>query len=83
VNRRKQSAGSLHWVFMTLEHKPLILAAIGFTIGFAATAMADFIQPTLAEKPAAEKEPVRMLADQPPARMVGPPLVLNINPRER
>jgi hypothetical protein len=32
------------------DHKPLILAAIGFTIGFAATATADFIRPTLAEK---------------------------------
>lgn len=69
--------------FMTLEHKPSILAAIGFTIGFTATAMANFIQPTLPEKPAAVKEPVRMLADQPPVRIVGPPLILNINPRER
>jgi hypothetical protein len=34
---------------MTLEHKPLILAAVGLTIGFTATAMASFIQPTLAE----------------------------------
>jgi hypothetical protein len=73
----------LHWDFMTPDHKPLILAAIGFTIGFAATATADFIRPTLAEKPAAVKEPVRMLADQPPVRVVGAPLVLNVNPSER
>ena len=68
---------------MTLEHKPLILAAIGLTIGFTATAMASFIQPTLAEKPAAVKEQLRMLADQPPVRIVGSPIILNTNPRER
>jgi hypothetical protein len=68
--------------FMTIEHKPLVLAAIGFTIGFTATAMANFIQPTLPEKPAVN-EPVRKLADQPPVRIVRPPLILNINPRER
>jgi len=62
---------------MTLDHKPL--AAIGFTVGFAATAMAEFIQPTVA---AAVQEPVRMLVDQPPVRVIGPPLVLNINPSE-
>jgi hypothetical protein len=73
----------LHWGFMTLEHKPLMLAAIGFTIGFTATGMADFIQPTLPEKPAAVRDPVRMLADQPPVRIVGQPFVPNVTPRQR
>ncbi len=68
---------------MTLDHKRLIVAAIGFTIGFAATATAEFVRPALPEKPAAVQERVRMLADQPPVRVVGPPLVLNINPSER
>jgi hypothetical protein len=67
---------------MTLEPKLLILPPIGFTIGFAATAMAEFLQPTVPEN-AAVQEPVRMLADQPSVRVVGPPLVLNINPSER
>jgi hypothetical protein len=65
---------------MAVAHKPLILAPIGFTVGFAATAMSEFIQPTA---PAAVQESVRMLADQPPVRVVGPPLVLNIKPNER
>ena len=67
---------------MTLEPKPLILVPVGFTIGFAATAMAEFFQPTVPES-AAVQEPVRMLADQPPVRVVGPPLVLNVKPSER
>jgi len=67
---------------MTFDHKPLILSAIGFTIGFAATAMAEFIQPPVPDKGAVQ-ESVRMLADQPPVRVIGPPLVLNINPSER
>jgi hypothetical protein len=61
-----------------------ILAAIAFTVGFAATAMAKFVQPRIPEKPAAAvREPVRMLADQPRVRILGPPFVPNVNPRER
>jgi hypothetical protein len=61
----------------------VILAAIGFTVGFAATATAAFVRPALAEKPDAVQEPVRRLADEPPVRIVGPLLVLNFNPSER
>jgi hypothetical protein len=68
---------------MTFPNKPLILAALGFTVGVAAMAMAEFVQPTLPEKPGAVKEPVRMLANQPPVRIVGLPFVPNLNPRER
>ena len=68
---------------MNLDHKRLVVAAIGFTIGFATTATAEFVRPALPEKPAPVQERVRMLADQPPVRVVGPPLVLNINPSER
>ena len=68
---------------MTRYNKPLILAAIGFTVGFAARAMAKFVQPTVPEKPAAAREPVRVLADQQRVRIVGPPFVPNVNPRER
>lgn len=67
---------------MSLHPKPLMLSVFGFVIGFAATAMAQLIQPMLLEKSTAVKEPMRILADQPPVRIVGPPLVLNINPRE-
>ena len=68
---------------MTLDDKPPILAAVGFTTGVAVTVLAEFIQPAFPEKMAAVQEPVRMLADQPPVRIVGPPLVLNIKPSER
>jgi hypothetical protein len=43
--------------------KPLILTAIGFTIGFAATAMTEFFTP--APSPDAPKEQARVLTNGP------------------
>jgi hypothetical protein len=64
---------------MTADDKrvKLILVAIGFTIGFAAMATAELIQPT----PPSQK-PLATVAAQEPVRIVGIPFVPNINPRE-
>jgi hypothetical protein len=69
--------------FMSLEHRPLVVVLTGFTIGFAATALVEFLQPTVPERPAAIQEPVRVLAELEGVRIVGPPFVPNSNPRKR
>jgi hypothetical protein len=60
----------------TLGDKPLTIAAIVFSIGFAAMGIAEFIRPMQPEKPAVT------LAAQEPVRIVGPVFVPNVNPRE-
>jgi hypothetical protein len=65
---------------MNLDGKPLILIAVGFTIGFATMATAELILPT----PLPQKSVSTVtVAAQEPVRIVGTPFVPNVNPRER
>jgi hypothetical protein len=63
---------------MNLNRKPLILMAVGFTIGFAALATAELILPA----PPAQKSVATVVAQE-PVRIVGTRFVPNVNPRER
>jgi hypothetical protein len=62
---------------MNLDRNPLILMAVGFTIGFAALATAELIRPA----PPPQKS-VATVAAQEPVRIVGTRFVPNVNPRE-
>jgi hypothetical protein len=75
LQRNRQQGG--HGSPKTIPgNKPLIIAAIVFSIGFAATGIAEFIGPTQPQKAAVT------LAAQEPVRIVGPAFVPNVKPRE-
>jgi len=74
--QRKRQHGRHRPPKSILGNKPLIIAAIVFSIGFAATGIAEFIQPTQPRKAAVT------LAAQEPVRIVGPAFVPNVKPRE-
>jgi hypothetical protein len=74
LQRKRQQVW--HTSSQTTGGKPLTIAAIVFSIGFAAMGIADF---TLLRQ--SEKVPAP-LAAQDPVRIVGPAFVPNVNPRE-
>ena len=74
--QRKRQQGGHRSPKTILGDKPLIIAAIVFSIGFAAMGIAEFIRPSQPEKAAVT------LAAQEPVRIVGPAFVPNVKPRE-
>lgn len=75
--QRKRQLGRQAPPRTMLGNDPLIIAAIVFSIGFAAMAIAEFvIRPTQPQKTAVT------LAAQEPVRIVGPAFVPNVRPRE-
>jgi len=75
LQRKRQQVGGGSFK-TTLGNKPLVIGAIVLSIGLAVMGIAEFVRPTLPEKPAVA------LAAQDPVRIVGPVFVPNVDPRE-
>jgi hypothetical protein len=74
--QRKRQQGGHRSPKSILGNKPFVIAVIVFSIGFAATGIAELIRPMQSQKTAVT------LAAQEPVRIVGPAFVPNIKPRE-
>lgn len=76
--QRKRQQGVLRTRTMVHGYDPLIIAAIVFSIGLAATAIVEFTM-----RPAHSRNAAITMAAHQPVRIVGPAFVPNVNPRER
>src|SRR5262249_17420109 len=68
---------------MTLDMRSAIVAAIGFVAGAAVISLLPTGMFWATQNADAQVVEVRKLADLPASRVVGPPLVLNVDPKHR